>query len=436
MEQSAESQPRSESAAWPLALKIAFRFFASYLVFDGYGFPIGYLQFEALRPVTSWLYSTQVALGRWTQVHVLGFDTPIPNAFTGSGDSLPTYAMRLGAVLLAVIATIVWSLLDRRRPEYSRLYSWVSAWARLFLATVMFGYAFAKLFPTQFPTPSLERYVEPLGEFSPMGLLWTFMGHSPAYNFFAGFVEFLGAALLLFRRTATLGALIVIGAMSQVLMLNLSYDVPVKQLSIHLIVTACFIAAPDVKRLVSLLLLNKPTAPRLQAPLLRSRWGNRALLSISALFMAYIVWGNVSGARESIARRGPDAPKPVLYGIYDVAALETNGVMRPPLLTDSLRWRRIVFAREGRVTLRTMSDSVTRYQATTDTLKHSVRLVGRAPSRDTITLSYAVSSADAMTLSGRFGADTIVAGLRRLDETKFLLLNRPFRWVQERPFNR
>jgi hypothetical protein len=125
-----------------------------------------------------------------------------------------------------------------------------------------------------------------------------------------------------------------------------------------------------------------------------------------------------------------------LYGIYDVAALETNGVIRPPLLTDSLRWRRIVFAREGRVTLRTMSDSVTRYQGTVDTLKRSVRLIGRAPSRDTITLSYASSSADAMTLSGRLGADTIVAGLRRLDESKFLLLNRPFRWVQERPFNR
>jgi hypothetical protein len=130
-----------------------------------------------------------------------------------------------------------------------------------------------------------------------MGLLWTFMGHSPAYNFFTGFIEFLGAALLLFRRTATLGALIVIGAMSQVLMLNLSYDVPVKQLSIQLIVMACFIAAPDVKRLVALLVLNRPTAPRPATPLLRSRLGNRALMSVAAVFMAYIVWNNVSTKR-------------------------------------------------------------------------------------------------------------------------------------------
>ena len=38
-----------------------------------------------------------------------------------------------------------------------------------------------------------------------MGLLWTFMGHSPAYSAFTGAAEALAGALLLFRRTTLLG---------------------------------------------------------------------------------------------------------------------------------------------------------------------------------------------------------------------------------------
>jgi hypothetical protein len=39
-------------------------------------------------------------------------------------------------------------------------------------------------------------------------------------------------------------------------------------------------------------------------------------------------------------------------------------------------------------------------------------------------------------LSGKFGADSLVMRLRRLDENKFLLMNRGYHWIQEQPFNR
>jgi len=38
--------------------------------------------------------------------------------------------------------------------------------------------------------------IEPLGEFSPMGLMWTFMGYSKGYNRFVGGAEMLGGILL------------------------------------------------------------------------------------------------------------------------------------------------------------------------------------------------------------------------------------------------
>jgi hypothetical protein len=42
---------------------------------------------------------------------------------------------------------------------------------------------------------------------------------------------------------------------------------------------------------------------------------------------------------------------------------------------------------------------------------------------------------DHVVLRGRLGADSIVARLRRVDETKFLLVQRGFHWTQEKPFN-
>lgn len=57
-----------------------------------------------------------------------------------------------------------------------------------------------------------------------MGLLWNFIGASAAYTIFTGVAEVLGGLLLVARRTALLGALVCIGVMSNVVLLNFSYD--------------------------------------------------------------------------------------------------------------------------------------------------------------------------------------------------------------------
>ena len=83
------------------------------------------------------------------------------------------------------------------------------------------------------------------------------MGYSTPYNLFTGLLETLGGLLLLFKRTRLLGAMIVIVVMSNIVMLNFSYDVPVKLFSLHLLVMTVFIIAPDVKRLLNFLVYNK-----------------------------------------------------------------------------------------------------------------------------------------------------------------------------------
>src|SRR4029079_8818976 len=104
---------------------------------------------------------------------------------------------------------------------------------------------------------SPERLLEPYGESSPMGLLWTFMGYSLPYNGFTVAAGVVRVFLLFLRRTTTLGALIVSAVMVNVVMLNFCYDVPVKLFSSHLLVMAGILTIPDLRRLAGVLVFNR-----------------------------------------------------------------------------------------------------------------------------------------------------------------------------------
>jgi len=118
----------------------------------------------------------------------------------------------------------------------------------------------------QFPAPSSETLGTPLGEASPMRLLWTFMGASRPYTWFAGGSEVLAGLLLVWRRTSTLGAMIAAGVMTNVVLLNFCYDVPVKLFSAHLLVTALLILLPHGKDIFGFFFSNQPTNRRCLNP--------------------------------------------------------------------------------------------------------------------------------------------------------------------------
>ena len=142
---------------------------------------------------------------------------------------------------------------------------------------------------TQFAQDSMPRdfqMTRTYGESSPMGLLWTFMAASPAYTFFAGLGETVGGLLLVFRRTATVGALIIFGVMVNVMMLNFCYDVPVKQYSFHLVLMALLIALPDFPRLANVLIWNRPTEP---GNLMTPPYTNRFTIWILRLIKVVVV---------------------------------------------------------------------------------------------------------------------------------------------------
>jgi hypothetical protein len=235
---------------------------------------------------------------------------------------------------------------------------------RYTLAFTLFGYGFAKVFPLQFPYPQLSRMIEPFGDFSPMGVLWSFMGSSPAYTMFAGAAEVAGGALLLFPSTTTLGALFSAATLLNVVVLNFCYDVPVKLYSSNLLLMAVFLMAPDLGKLFNFLVLHRAAGRATTfGPLFEKRGPQIAAVVVKSVVIALVVGQNVIGGYRSYRTAVLSPVPPPLYGLYQVESFVWHGKELPPLTTDAVRWKTMIAQVPQIVQIRMMDDSVRAFGA-------------------------------------------------------------------------
>lgn len=412
---------------WSPVHRIAFRFGCVLALLLIWPFPLGIV------PFTGWLHETLNAPIDWgiavVSEYVLGIEPP-PHVVTGSGDTLYHHVRLLTVAIYAVIATGVWSMVDWRRVAYPRLAGAMIVVLRYYLAVVMLGYGLAKVMVTQFPPITVARADQAIGEMSPMGMLWTFMGASKPYTVFTGLVEVLGSVLLLWRRTAVIGALVVAAAMVNIVALNFTYDVPVKLFSMQLLVFALAIAGPHLRRLVGAAMgrATPEVPPRVRG----SRRSERVRLACKLGFIALYLFGayaQIAFAR-SVARREP----PALYGSWVAERFVLGGSERVPLVTDDVRWRKLIVAENGLVVIRHMTDRRVYLRNVQIDPESRTIIVPEGVMRRT--WSYHPLDPEHVIVRGELpDSGTTFEAVLRL-EPRPLLMTRGFHWIQETPYNR
>jgi uncharacterized membrane protein YphA (DoxX/SURF4 family) len=204
---------------WSTARKLAFRAIFLYLTLYILSGVItnGFDDFPVVQQLAWPLLKLWRPIAPWVAVHVFHVTGEPATYFpTGSGDTTLHYVAVFDCAVLTVLGTLVWSLLDSARPNYRALDSALRLIVRFAAAAEMLSYGTYKVLPLQFQTPPYGRYLEPFGMMSPMSILWNFMGASVPYIIFTGVAETAGGLLLLFRRTATLGALVTFAVMLNV----------------------------------------------------------------------------------------------------------------------------------------------------------------------------------------------------------------------------
>ncbi len=418
---------------WSWTRKLVFRFFFVFFGLFVFPFPLNVIPgISAISQPYSKFWTWLINL---TGKNILGIQEEITSTVTGSGDKLYNWVQYFTILLLAILVTIIWSILDRNRAHYKKLAKWFLLFLTYYLAYFMFVYGIIKLFYLQFGPPNLERLFQTLGQISPMRLLWTFMGFSESYTMFSGACETLAGLLLVFRRTRTLGGLVAFGVMLNVFMLNMSYDVPVKLFSLQLMIMGIYIASQDFSRLFNFFFLNKAVPPADHSPMFSSKTGKYITLTVQILLVGYFILNLAISSSGNRKRYGPERQKSEHYGVYNVETFVINNDTLPPLTTDSIRWKRLLIDYPRFISVIQMDEKLQRYNSQLDTTKQQYTLtIGR----DTINkyvMDYEFIGKD-MKMSGVLKGDTVQIDMKYYDIENFGLLNRGFHWINEVPYNR
>ncbi|WP_245567980.1 DoxX family protein [Nocardia jiangxiensis] len=380
---------------------------------------------------------------RWVGRTVFGVDAELNSS--GSGDLALLWVLVFCVLVVALVGTLLWSTADRRRPGYRRLAGWFLLFIRLCVAGQMLTYGMAKFIPTQMAQPGLTTLLQRYGDFSPMAVLWSQVGASPTYEILLGTAELVGGILLFIPRTATLGAMLALVDMSLVFVMDMTFDVPVKILSGHLMLMSLILLAPQARRLFDVLVLDRPSAPS-NAPY---PFHTRRSRTIAALIqIACIPWILVPLADSSwknYHEAGDGRPHPPLYGIWSVTDFTRDGQLVPPLLTDENRWQGIVFDIPGVMSYQRMDGRVVDAALTLDARTRHIELAGgqrhvieserqtdTAP-KSAAEFTFQQSAPDRLRLDGRLDAHPVTIELNRVDLNSLRLRSGGFHWVQDNP---
>jgi hypothetical protein len=99
-------------------------------------------------------------------------------------------------------------------------------WLRYLSAYLLFSYGVSKLAGVQFTlSPDIARRA--IGSLSGYQLTWYYYSYSHVYASLLGLTQLAGGALLLFRKTALLGAAIMTPVMANILLINLFFHIAV-----------------------------------------------------------------------------------------------------------------------------------------------------------------------------------------------------------------
>ncbi len=375
----------------------------------------------------------------WVSMHVLHAG-PVKFAIIGSGDTLYDWVLLLCEGVLAFIAALVWSLVDPRRRRSSSFHLWLRVTVRALLAAQMLLYGLDKVFPVQFREMTILRMMQPMASKTPMGVLWDFMAASTGYTIFTGLVEVLAGVLLLVPAWTTLGALLAMAAMTNIVALNFFYDIPVKNVSSHLLLLSLFLLAPALPRLVRFFLLNRAVPTEPQAALSARRIIHWAVLwAPVALCGIVVIAGCYSASKHYQKWDQARLRQSKLYGAWNVSRFTVSDPSKP-LFTDILlksmdipawgtNWRRVIFEADDSANIE-LGDGALDYVRSKDEYG-TLTITDQGDPRWVCLLKARRTGRDDLTLDGTINGIAVQLELRRIDETQFMLTKRRFHWVNE-----
>ncbi|MGO4294901.1 DoxX family protein [Chitinophaga sp. RAB17] len=427
-----------ETPAWKDYEKIGFRVFFIYFLLQA--LPLDWKFY-------SYLFSTRLFHLHYEDIFNLANYT---TRFSAAPANYKDWTILLA---IAIVGAGIWTYIDRNRTRvYDAAFYWLRVVLRYRLALAVIAYGFLKIFTLQAPYPSISSLNTPYGAFTRWKLFSLSLGIVPSYELFLGLVEVIIGVLLLFRKTASIGAFIFLIFCGNIFVSNLAYDGGEQVYSLLLITYALAILSFDLQRIIRLLILQQPTAAATFKPVFdgAKRYSRLVLKTVFLLYFI-VVYGikTGAGAKNDPYQYPGSKGLPAISGLYNVATFVVNGDTLAYSLTDSLRWNNVVFEKWNTISIRSnqpapidsnnqhlvLRNNAERlyeiegtsgrhyYSYTADTVQQLLTLQNRHPqlSAETLSLHYSRPDKDRVILSGiTYSRDSIYVVLEKVKKTYLL----------------
>ena len=331
----------------------------------------------------------------------------------GCGDQPRDFKFFPTAGGAALWLAMIWSFIDKQKHNYFRLQYALQTLLRFFLAYTIMQYGAAKVIDMQFSSniSSLDTRVV---DMRPMTVAWSFFGYSFGYEFFIGCSQIAAAILLLFRRTATLGAILMVTIMSNIVFVNFAFDVCVKFFSCAYLVMSVYLLLDDAPRLVSFLLLNKATEKRTYPPLFRKK-GIKKVAGIIGILLGIFAILYPMYSMTSAKKQYGAGNHTVLYGVWTVDSLHHSGdSLNHVLHADNSGWKKVIFEDFNYVATKSWTSDLDYFGYEVDTARHTVRMKRTYPDTLLVVNSVYRKHDDTLYLNGKYGDDSLYVRLHLL----------------------
>ncbi|TDH24669.1 hypothetical protein EXU57_14450 [Segetibacter sp. 3557_3] len=335
--------------------------------YERFLFTVAFIFFISISIPNSIEWYRQLIRLDWTALHyrdlydIARFGSGI-NIFGNTifGSSLLGYANWLITLAVSIVGALAWTLiakaLKRERREYKLLYYWLRVVVRYRAGIGIIGFGFTKLLPTQLPYPSLGILNTNFGDLTAQKLYWLSIGIVPWYEVFAGVVEVLAGALLFFRRTTTIGAILLFAALADIVYVNFAYDGGVHVYSSYFVLLAAFLLVDDVPKIYRLFVLEKYTVPTQYYPVFNKPWQRFTRIGLKSvtifLFLVVLFYLQLVNFLYDPYKQPAVAGAKALRGNYHVSEFKINNQSLAQSPLDSVRWQEATFENWSTLTFR------------------------------------------------------------------------------------
>jgi len=326
--------------------------------YEKFLFRVSFIFFIALSIPNSADWYDQVIHINWFNLHyrdlydIARFGSGI-NIFGTSifGNTLLGYANWIITLLISIGGALIWTVITKarkkERAEYNTLYYWLRAIVRYRAGIGIIGFGFTKLLPVQMPYPSLGLLDTNFGDFTAQKIYWLSVAIVPWYQIFAGIVEVAAGAFLFFRKTTTLGAALLFGALGDIVYVNFAYDGGVHVYSSYFVLLSAFLLVKDVPVIYNLLIKEQYTVPFNFYPSFQKAWLKYTRFGLKTavifVFLILLFWLQYINFRYDPYKQPSTVGVKQLRGNYVVSEFRLNNQVIPYNPNDTVRWNEATF---------------------------------------------------------------------------------------------